>query len=161
MEAASEEGAFIDEPLVTDLEAQLRGRKKLVEAGAVPQDAAAASDTSALIAADADQRAFGFRAQLGLRLLAVGMHEDAVVEFSKALAHSEDRDAKLALYRSVGDAFRAKKMYRVAAAAYLQMTSYTDDPLQMEHVEQTLTEMMKTDDNGAADEALGSEKESD
>lgn len=161
MEAANEEGAFIDEPLSTDLATQLGGRKRAAKAGAEPRDAAAATDAAALLSSDADQKAFSFRAQLGLRLLAVGMHEEAAVEFSKALAHTDDREAKLELYRWIGDAFRAKQMYRPAAAAYLQMTSYTDDPLQLEQLKRALTEMIETDDNGAADGALGSEKESD
>lgn len=161
LDAANEKGAFIDEPLLTDLGTQLGGRKKAAKAGAEPQDAAATTEAAALISAGADYKAFGFRAQLGLRLLAIGMNEDAVVEFNKALARADGRDAKLELYRWIGDAFRAKKSYRPAAAAYLQMTSYTEDPLQMERLELILTEMMEMDDNGAADEALGLEKESD
>lgn len=161
LEAANETGAFIDEPLLTDLETQLSGRKKAAKAGAGPQDAAATTEAAALLSAGTGQKAFEFRAQLGLRLLAIGMIEDAVVEFNKAFAHADDRDAKLELYRWIGDAFRAKKSYRPAAAAYLQMTSYTEDPLQMERLKQILTEMTEMDDNNAAHEALGSEKESD
>ncbi len=88
---------------------------------------------------------FNFRVQLGFKFLQNGLYEDGVAEFQKALALTDDRDAKLKLYVEIGNAFRTQRMSGPAAASYMQATSYTENPMLLEHLERTISEMMESD----------------
>lgn len=88
---------------------------------------------------------FNFRVQLGFKFLQNGLYEDGVAEFQKALALTDDRDAKLKLYVEIGNAFRTQHMKGPAAASYMQATSYTENPMLLEHLERTISEMMESD----------------
>lgn len=103
-------------------------------------EAAAPSPTPA-----ANLVGFNFRVQLGFKFLQNGLYEDGVAEFQKALALTDDRDAKLKLYVEIGNAFRTQHMSGPAAASYMQATSYTENPMLLEHLERTISEMMESD----------------
>lgn len=84
---------------------------------------------------------YNFRVQLGFKFLKNGLYEDAVGEFQKALALTDDKEAKLKLYVEIGNTFRAEKMYAPASAAYLQATAYTDNRQLLDHLERTIADM--------------------
>ncbi|MBU2602625.1 MAG: hypothetical protein KKA32_10760 [Actinobacteria bacterium] len=88
---------------------------------------------------------FNFRVQLGFKFLQNGLYEDGVAEFQKALALTDDRDAKLKLYVEIGNVFRTQRMSGPAAASYMQATSYTENPMLLEHLERTISDMMESD----------------
>ncbi|MCZ7663528.1 MAG: hypothetical protein M5U22_11655 [Thermoleophilia bacterium] len=205
-QSAAEGAAFIDEPLATDIAAQLGGphtvdtepapgasMPRSVEAlspntiteqtpevseetlaseipmvevhveapePALQKAPPAPSGLSGREAGGGAQKVgYSFRVQLGFKFLKNGLHEDAIAEFQKALALTEDMEVKLKLCIEIGNTLRAEKMYARASAAYLQATAFTDNPTLLEHLERSIAEMSELEDAATASAQPGSDKE--
>lgn len=98
--------------------------------------------------------AFDFSVQLGFKYLDNDLVSEAVAEFQKAAALTDDRAVKLSLYARIGDTLRERGMDGPAYAAYLQATAYADDHDTRAHLERTMSEM--TDAGPDSDDAPGS-----
>ena len=193
-----EEGAFIDQPLATDLATQLAGRRKSSAASAAsttdpsvespaatdaqdeatdtaletepgtqddapeaPDPTVASGPEPAAHTEAADQAGFDVQLRLGFEPLSNALGEDGVAQFNQALAHTDGGEAKLKLYVEIAGDSSQQPTNGLGRAAHVQVTSYTDNPVLLQHLKRTLSEILKWDEVGGADGASGSEKESD
>ena len=193
-----EEGAFIDQPLATDLATQLAGRRKSSAASAASTTDPSAESPAATDAQDeatdatletepgsqddvqeapaptvasapepaehteaADQAGFDVQVHLGFEPLANALGEAGVAQINRALAHTDGGEARLKLYVEIAGDGSQQPTNGLGRAAHVQVTSYTDNPVLLQHLKRTVSEILKWDEVGAADGASRSEKESD
>ena len=80
------------------------------------------------------QASYEFRVELGFRCLAAGQFARTVAEFRKAIALTDDDDAKAELLMEMGNASRMAGDIAGARTAYEEAITYSRDPLVWDHL---------------------------
>lgn len=96
---------------------------------------------------------YEFRVELGFRSLAAGQFTRTVGEFERAIALTDDPDAKAELFMEIGNASRMAGDLPAARAAYEEAITYSHDPLVWEHLRDWIEHLGSDEPTAEADDA--------